>query len=129
MNIAKIHNSIICDKRLPDGAFMLYCFMAMEAGLNNGSEGLLACTALDWDVRNNASLSDNAFRLYSFMAMYAGNKSNQIRLKISELPELTNKTRKTVQRALTELISKGVIEQKEEDIFIIRDCIRDRKER
>ena len=29
MNIAKIHNSIICDKRLPDGPFMLYCFMAM----------------------------------------------------------------------------------------------------
>ena len=56
MNIAKIHNSVICDKRLPDGPFMLYCFMAMEAGLNNGSEGLYACTALDWDVRTEYSL-------------------------------------------------------------------------
>ena len=56
MNIAKIHNSVICDKRLPDGLFMLYCFMAMEAGLNNGSEGLYACTALDWDVRTEYSL-------------------------------------------------------------------------
>ena len=128
MKTATIHNSVICDKRLPDGAFMLYCFMAMEAGLNKGSEGSYACTALDWDVRNNASLSDNAFRLYSFIAMYVGNKSNQVRLSISELPELTNKTRKTVQRAVTELVSKNVIEQREGNILIIHDSIRENKE-
>ena len=69
MKIAIVHNSIICDKKLHDGPFMVYCVLAMKAEINKGA---YACTALDIDIIRNSSLSDNAFRLYSFLAMYAG---------------------------------------------------------
>ena len=74
MKIAIVHNSIICDKKLHDGPFMVYCVLAMEAEINKGA---YACTALDIDIIRNSSLSDNAFRLYSFLAMYTGSNLNQ----------------------------------------------------
>ena len=83
---------------------------------------------IQFEVLNNTKISDNAKIVYSYISALANNKCGYCYASNNYLSKITNKSNRTIQRALQQLKQSGFIQvdiekEYQRKIYIVEDMI------